>query len=336
MAKKQIAVALIGYGGAFNMGLHHRNAMEATGRMKVVAVCDTDPARLVTAKEELGAQTETFTEVGKLLKWGQFDLAIIILPHNLHAPVAVQCLKAGKHVITEKPMCLSVKEATAMIDAAKASNVMVSVFHNRRWDGDFLALRQIIESGLIGKVFQVEIFAGGWAAPRGWWRDDKAISGGLGFDWGAHFMYWLLQIVPAPIADVTGFCRKLVWHQMTNEDHLQAIIRFADGTVAEFEQSQIARVGKPRWRLLGDRGAILAQSDHWQVNTEVNGLATEMKVPFLPGEHHKFYENIAAHILDGAKLIITAEDARRVIGIIEYAERSAKAGKALKIPHEAE
>jgi predicted dehydrogenase len=334
MSKSEIKVALIGYGGAFNMGLHHRNAMEATGRMRVVAVCDQDPARLATAKEELGAQTETFTEVSKLLKWGKFDLAIIILPHNLHAPVAIQCLKAGKHVITEKPMCITVKEATAMIDAAQASKVMLSVFHNRRWDGDFLALRQIVESGLIGKVFQVEIFAGGWSAPRGWWRDDKAISGGLGYDWGAHFMYWLLQLVPAPIADVTGFSRKLVWKQMTNEDQLHAIIRFADGTVADFQQSQIARVGKPRWRVLGDKGGVLAGHDHWVVNTEVNGLATEMKIPFLPGEHQKYYENIAAHILDKAKLIVTAEDARRVIGVIEYAERSAKAGKAVKIPHE--
>jgi len=334
MPKAKIKVALIGYGGAFNMGLHHRNAMEATKRMEVVAVCDTDPARLATAKEELGEQTATFTEVTKLLKWGQFDLAIIILPHNLHAPVAIQCLKAGKHIITEKPMCLTVKEATAMIDAAKASQVMLSVFHNRRWDGDFLALRQIIESGLIGKVFHVEIFAGGWSAPRGWWRDDKAISGGLGYDWGAHFVYWLLQIVPGPIADVTGFCRKLVWKQMTNEDQMQAIIRFADGTVADFQQSQIARVGKARWRVLGTKGGVLHSGDHWLVNTEVNGLATEMKVPFLPGEHPKYYENIAAHILDGEKLIVTAEDARRVIGVIEYAERSSKAGKALKVPYE--
>lgn len=336
MPKSEIKVALVGYGGAFNMGKHHTASLEATGRMRTVAVCDVDPARLEMAKEELGPHVEVFPECTQLLKWGKFDLAIVILPHCLHAPVAIKCLKAGKHVITEKPMCVTVKEATAMIDAARQNGMMLSVFHNRRWDGDFLALRQIIESGLIGKVFQVEIFAGGWSAPRGWWRDDKAICGGLAYDWGAHFIYWLLQIVPAPITDVTGFVRKLVWHEMTNEDQVQAIIRFSDGTVADFQQSQIARVGKPRWRILGDRGGILAQNDYWQVNTEVNGLPTEMKVPFLPGEHQKYYENIAAHILDGAKLIVTAEDARRVIGVVEYAGRSAAAGKALKIPYEAE
>lgn len=335
MAQRQeITVALVGYGGAFNMGLHHRNAMEATGRMRVVAVCDVDPARRAAAQEELGEHIHTFADVKKLLQWGAFDLAVIILPHHLHAPVALQCLKAGKHVVVEKPMCLTVKEATAMIEAARAAGVMLSVYHNRHWDGDFLALRQIVESGLIGRIFHVEIFAGGWHEPRGWWRDDKKISGGLAYDWGAHFIYWLLQLVPAPIASVMGFSQKLVWHQMTNEDHVQIIIRFTDGTVADFQQSQIARVGKPRWRILGDKGAILAQGDYWLVNTEIEGLPTEMKVPFLPGEHYKYYENIAAHLLEGAPLIVTPEAARRVIGVIEYGERAAKAGKPLAVPYE--
>lgn len=334
MPKSEIKVALVGYGGAFNMGLHHRNQMEATGRMRVVAVCDVDPERLAKAKEELGDEIETFPECTQLLKWGKFDLAIIILPHCLHAPVALKCLKAGKHVITEKPMCITVKEATAMIEAAKASGVMVSVFHNRRWDGDFLTLRQISESGMIGKIFQVEMYMGGWSAPRGWWRDDKPVSGGLFYDWGAHFMYWLLQLVPSPILDVTGFYRKLVWHQMSNEDQVHAIIRFADGTVADYQQSQIARVGKPRWRILGDRGAVLHGGDHWQVHSEVNGMPSELKIPFLPGQHQEYYANIAAHILDGEELVVTAEDARRVIGIIETAERSSKAGKPLPVPYE--
>lgn len=330
--QREVRAALIGYGGAFNMGRHHSNSMEATGRMRAVAVCDTDPARCAMAKEELGEATQTFCSVEELLKWGEFDLAVIILPHCLHAPVAVQCLKAGKHVITEKPMCVSVKEATQMIDAARASKVMVSVFHNRRWDGDFLALREIVEKGLVGNLFHIEMFSGGWTAPRGWWRDDKEISGGLGFDWGAHFIYWLLQLVPAPVVDVIGITQKLVWHEITNEDHLQAIIRFENGVVADFQQSSIARVPRARWRVLGDKGAVLYAGDHWVVNTEVEGIATEMKVPFRQGEHAKYYENIAAHILDGAELIVTAEDARRVISVIETAGRSAKSGKPTKVP----
>lgn len=333
MAKKEVKVALIGYGGAFNMGLHHSNQMKATGDMRVVAVCDADPARLVQAKEEQGQDTATFTAIKDLLAWGEFDLAVLILPHNIHAAVAVQCAKAGKHVITEKPMCVSAKEATQMVEAAEKAGTMLSVFHNRRWDGDFLALRQIVETGLIGDVFHVEMFSGGYSAPRGWWRDDKVISGGIMFDWGAHFIYWLLQLVPSPVASVYGYVQKLKWFEMTNEDHAGAIIRFENGVIADFQQSQLARVGRDRWRVLGTNGAAAYRGDHWLVNTEVNGLPTEMKVPFKQGEHQKYYQNIADHLLRGAELIVTGTDARRVITILDFAERSAKANKVLAVPY---
>lgn len=331
---KEITVALVGYGGAFNMGKHHAASMHATGRMRVVAVCDPDVTRQEAAREELG-EVATFGDVDALLGWGAFDLAILILPHNLHASVAIKLLKAGKHVITEKPMCVSNKEATAMIEASRASGVMLSVFHNRRWDGDFLALREIVEKGLIGDVFHVEMFSGGWTPPRGWWRDSKEISGGLFFDWGAHFMYWLIQLVPAPMDDVMGYFQKLVWHEMSNEDHVQAIIRFRNGVVADFQQSQIARVARARWRILGTRGAVQYAGDHWVVNTEIDGIvANEIKVPFRAGEHHKYYENIADHLLKKEKLIVTAEDARRVISIMDCAEKSARSGKPVKLPFE--
>lgn len=334
MAKNEITAALIGYGAAFNMGLHHSNALQATGRMRVVAVCDVNAERLQVAKQELG-EIQVFPDVRSLLNWGGFDLAIVILPHCLHASVAVQCLKAGKHVITEKPMSTSIRESTQMIEAAEQAGAMLSVYHNRRWDGDFLALREIVEKGLIGNVFHIEMYIGGWNAPRGWWRDDKSICGGLFYDWGAHFMYWLLQLVPAKMVDVMGYYHKIVWHQISNEDQVQAIIRFDNGVVADFQQSSIARVPRPKWRLLGDKGGALAAADHWQVNSEINGVPVNgMRVNFHQGEQQKYYENIAAHLLDGAELLVTPYDARRVIAIMECAEKSAKSGKPAKVPYE--
>jgi scyllo-inositol 2-dehydrogenase (NADP+) len=332
MAKKEIKAAIIGYGGAFNMGLHHSNSMTKTGNIRTVAVCDADPTRLEQAKGDLGADLQTFTSVDKLLAKGDFDLAVLILPHNLHAPVAVKCLGAGKHVITEKPMCLSLKEADQMIEAARQAKVMLSVFHNRRWDPDFLAIRELVEKGVLGHVFHVEMFFGGWSAPRGWWRDDKKISGGQFFDWGAHFIDWLLQIMPEPIESVTGFFHKRVWQGMTNEDQVQAIVRFAGGEMADVQGSQIARAPKARWRLLGTKGGALHAGDHWQVFTDVQGMGVEMKVPFKEGSWDAYYQNIADHLVRGKELIVKPEQARRVIGIMDCAERSAKTGKPVALP----
>jgi len=209
--KSEIGCALVGYGPMLNMGRHHGNQINETPGLKVTGVCDIDAKRLVAALEDFPG-IETYTDVDDLLASSAVDLCVVILPHNLHAPVGLRCLEAGRHLVLEKPMCLTTAEARAMIEAAQANNVMLTVYHNRRHDGDFLALKQAVEGGLIGQVFSVEMWFGGYNHPRAWWRDNKKISGGAFYDWGAHYLDWLLNIVPDEIVNVTGFFHKLVWH----------------------------------------------------------------------------------------------------------------------------
>lgn len=201
-SKDKIRCAIIGYGGAFNMGRGHGNWINQTPGMETVAVCDVDRARLKVAKQELPG-VATYPSVTQLLSKGDFELAVIVTPHNTHGPLALQCLKAKKHVVLEKPMCITVKEATAMIDAAEASRRMLSVFHNRRWDGDFMTILDIIKRGLVGEVFHVEAWGGGYGHPGKWWRADKKISGGALYDWGAHFVDWMLHVIPKKMVSST-------------------------------------------------------------------------------------------------------------------------------------
>jgi Predicted dehydrogenases and related proteins len=330
----EIRCAVIGYGGAFNMGKHHATQMEQTGVMKVVAVCDLDPQRLEVAKADF-PHIRTYQSVDEMLTQEDFDLAVIVTPHNTHAPLALKCLKAGKHVIVEKPMCLTVKEATAMIETARQKGVMLTVYHNRHWDGDFLALQDIVQTGIIGDIFLVEMFGGGYHKPGSWWRSDKAISGGLFYDWGAHYLWWLLQLLPHKIQSVVGAFHKLKWHEVTNEDHVQALIRFADGAVADVQFSTLAAATKPRWFILGTDGAIVSEQNHFRVTFFVHGYRAETTVPYRQSAWHEFYRNVANHLLHGEELVIKPEQARRVIAIMEYAERSARqGGKALALPYE--
>jgi len=335
MSDKIVRAAIIGYGGAFNMGVHHTREMHATGRMKLVAVCDTDPARTDAAKKDW-PDIETFNSVDDLLARNKFDLAIVILPHNMHASVAVQCCAAKKHVITEKPMCITVAEATAMINAAKKAKRMLTVYHNRRHDGDFLTLKGLIQRGIIGQVFNVEMWGGGYGHQGTWWRAKKDISGGAFFDWGAHYLDWLTQIIPNKIVNVTGFFQQdLVWKDTTNEDHVHAVIRFDGNVVADVQMSHIARVGKPRWRVLGSKGAIVSEGEGFRVYGFIDGIPGDAFVRNQQGTHPKYYENIAAHILDHAELDVKPEEARRVIAIMETAEKSAKSGVSEPLPREA-
>ncbi|MEI6913989.1 MAG: Gfo/Idh/MocA family oxidoreductase [Armatimonadota bacterium] len=326
-----IRVGVIGYGGAFNMGKNHLAHAQSAG-MPPSAVCDLDPARTAAANDDFPG-IAIFNDVDEFLAKAPVDLVIVITPHNTHADLCIKASNAGKHVVTEKPFSITTDEATAMIDAAKKAGKMLSVYHNRRWDGDFMAIRQTIEAGLIGDVFSIEMAMGGYGHPGTWWRADKNISGGNFYDWGAHVIDWMLHLVNKPIVDVTGIFQKRVWMDVTNEDHTQAIIRFEDNVWANVEMSQIAAVGKPRYRILGTKGGIL---DRWEgnftLNSEIAGIRCESKVPYLKDDWAAYYTTIADHLARGAELVVTPESARRIISVIETAEKSAAAGKALVPP----
>jgi len=316
------------------MGKAHANWINAVSGMVTTAVCDIDPARTEAAKKDFPG-IATFNTVEDLLTGGEVDLCVIVTPHNTHAPLALQCLKAGKHVILEKPMCLTVAEATAMIEAAQKSGVMLTVFHNRRYDGDFLAIQEVIRKGIIGEVFHIEANGGGYGHPGKWWRADKAISGGTMYDWGAHFVYWILHLIPQQVVSVTGFFHKRVWMDVTNEDHTQAIIRFANGAYADLQISSIARAPKPRWRILGTRGGILDEGGgKFRVFTEIQGIPAQMEVPYKPTDWQAYYNNIGDHLLRRKPLAVPPEVGRRVIAVIETAEKSSQSGKAEPMPYE--
>ncbi|MXZ01962.1 Gfo/Idh/MocA family oxidoreductase, partial [Candidatus Poribacteria bacterium] len=153
--------AVLGYGAAFNMGKAHANMMQNTDGIECVAVCDIDPERTDAAKKDFPG-IRTYNSVEELNADAGVDLVANVLPHSLHCGPTVASLKAGKHVVVEKPMCVTIAEATEMITTAKENDVMLSVHHNRRWDADFWTLRELVQSGIIGKVFSVEMWGGGY------------------------------------------------------------------------------------------------------------------------------------------------------------------------------
>ncbi len=330
--RKPMKAGVLGYGVSFKMGKLHLESMRAAG-FETVAACDLVAQRRKEADEDFPG-IQTYASAAQMLSKSGIELVTVITEHNTHAKLAIQCLNAGCHVITEKPFCITVNEADAMIAAARKSKRMLSVFHNRRWDGDYMAIKDIIRRGLIGEVFQIEVAMGGYGHPSYWWRSDKRISGGAFYDWGAHIVDWTLGLVPAKITEVCGhFQAKRVWHDVTNEDHCATTVRFSNGCCAMIELSQLAAIGKPRWRILGTLGAILDKDDEqFKVVSFKEGVRIESKVKYMPSDWHAYYRNVADHLLLGEPLAVTPESARRVIALIETSEKSSKAGKALPVP----
>jgi len=332
MSKDVINCAVVGYGPSFNMGKFHADMISKTSGLKLVAVADVDESRLEAAKKDFPG-IATYKNVDDLLENKDVDLVTIVTPHNTHAPLALKALNSKKHVIVEKPMCITTKEADEMIKAAKENNVMLTVFHNRRLDGDFLTLKEIIESGIIGEVFHIEVFLGGYAHPGHWWRSDKKISGGAMYDWGAHVVDWVLNLVKDEVLDVSGYFYKLVWNDVTNEDHTEALIRFKNGVIANVQISNIAIVQKPRWRILGTKGGILdIGGGNFKLYVNFQNRNFETLVGSKKTDYSLFYTNISEHLREGKELIVKPEEARKVIAVIEAAEKSSKVKSPVALP----
>lgn len=336
---KTINVAVVGYGGAFNMGRLHLNWMKNAG-FTPYAACDVDPARTASAAEDFPG-LKTFTDYHELLADPDVHLVVNILPHNLHGKVNLDIVTAGKHCVCEKPFTITVAEADACIDKAKANGVTLSVFHNRRYDGDHLAMMEIIRNGEIGEVFHIEAGMGGFHYPGDWWRSNKEISGGNLYDWGVHFIDWVLDLIPDPIENVTGFYHKRVWDKVTNEDQTQAIIRFTTNKYADVRISSIDAAPRDKFIILGTKGAIEmvhAWTGEFTLRRYLEGELWEKPVKFERRNYkdagQAYYDMLGAHLFEGAPLEITAESARRNIAVIEAAERSSKSHQAEPVAHE--
>lgn len=337
MADRQTRGAVIGYGGAFNMGKGHLEWMQAAGIVPTAA-CDVDGKRVDAASADFPG-LRTYTSVEELLKDDGVDLITVITPHNTHAPLAIQCLNAGKAVVCEKPMCLTAQEATDMIAASERNGVTLTVFHNRRHDGDFLALKEaIVEKRLIGDVFSIHAGFAGYGHPGHWWRSDKAISGGAFYDWGAHFLDWILNLMPGQkVVSVFGVFHKRVWHDVSNEDHVQAILKFESGAHADLSFSSIATLPMDRWRILGTEGGIRddgSVKDGLTLFRRVDGMTLRGELRNKRTEWGRYYQELNAHLTQGAPLDVRPEQARRVIAILEAAETSSRTGRAESVAYE--
>ena len=228
-------------------------------------------------------------------------------------------------------MCITAPEANAMVRTARANRRMLSIYHNRRWDGDYLALKKIVKSGMIGDVFSVRCHMGGYGMKTDWWRADKKVSGGCLYDWGAHMVDWTLGLVDSKIDFVVGFSQKRLWMKGTNEDEARVMIRFKNGAVGDVMVSHLRKTGEPWWQVVGTKGHAVPGDGCFEVTVHGKNKSTTRKVPLVKTDWAAYYKNIVGHILDGEKLAVTAESGARVIAVIDGQGKSARTGKRVKI-----
>ena len=163
--------------------------------LEYALVCDRNEERLAIARQAFPG-VQTCLNLEQVAEDPTIDLVIVSTPPNTHAAISMQMLQAGKHVVSEKPFCLTTAEADAMIQLAHEQQLALTVYQCRRWDPDFLAIQEIVQRGTIGDVFHMETFIGGYAHPCDYWHSHEPISGGVFYDWGSHYLDWILQLIP--------------------------------------------------------------------------------------------------------------------------------------------
>lgn len=342
--------AILGYGG---MGSWHaRNIREKVRRIEVSGAYDIRPEALQKAE---AAGLKPYASLEALLRDPQVDLVTIATPNNFHRELAIACLRAGKHVVCEKPVTLSSGELEEIIAVQRETGKLFSIHQNRRWDKDYQVVKACKDRGLLGDLCFVESKVQGSRQAMYGWRGHKVNGGGMLLDWGVHLLDQLMQLDPSPVVSACAHLLSVFTPEV--DDNIKLFLRFESGCSALLEMSTNCLINAPRWHVQGTEGTL--QIDDWSgkgkllkltqdkqmawaddiVYTEAGPTRTmaprpaytmeEVPLPDVNPDWADYYENIA-DVLDGkAQLRVTPAQALRVMRVIDLLFRSAAEGAGL-------
>jgi len=335
----QVGIAGLGRSG---WDIHARLLAPLAGRYNIAAALDADAARRQEAADRFGCRT--YDSYPDLLADEAVELVIVAVPSHLHPEYAVVALQAGKDVVCEKPMAMSLRDADRMIAAAEQSGRILAVFQNRRYDPDFVKVREVIDSGLLGRIVLIHLSETSFS--RRWdWQTLQTYGGGTLNNTGPHHLDMALQLFGE--AEPRVFChleRTLTLGDA--EDHVKIILSGPGAPMIDIEISSACAFPLPTWHILGTQGGLQGSKHHlhWKyvdpatlpprtVDTHPtpNRSYDRDDPQWMEGSwgiiadtgpgHTGFYLDLYETIRHGAPLAITPESARRVVWLQETCHR---------------
>jgi len=253
----RLGIGIIGFG---RIGAEHAGWLARSTAAHVVAVADATLARQALAA---GRGIKSYDSVDLLLADPAVEAVLVATPTAMHFDHASHAIARGKHVMIEKPMALDLHESQILAAEAAIRSRVLSVFHNRRWDVDFLTVKQAVDSGALGKIINVESRLGQWGSCVGpaareyrpTWRNEAAFGGGGLYDWGSHFIDQLWQLMfPASPVRIFAQLRGNVWTKDC-DDFARVLINFDNGAVGMVEINTTTTRPGPRWHVDGTKGS---------------------------------------------------------------------------------
>jgi scyllo-inositol 2-dehydrogenase (NADP+) len=349
-----ISVALVGYGLAGSV--FHAPLIEATDGLALTTVVTGDPDRAAAARNRYpGVQIRADAEQ----LWtgpasAGHDLVVVATPNRSHAALARAALTAGLPVVVDKPVTATVGQARELQALAEQRGLLLSVFHNRRWDGDALTVRQLLAEDALGRVHRFESRYERWrpivAAERWRERPDPDEAGGLLYDLGSHLVDQALVLFGPVDAAYAELGTVRAGAQV--DDDVFLALTHASGTRSHLWASAVAADQGPRMRLLGDRGAYVKdgmdvqeaalhaggtpRDGGWGVEPESawGRLGTPghtRRFPTRPGAYQDFYAGIVSALAHGGEPPVPIGQAIDVLVVLEAARTSARTGSVVDL-----
>lgn len=337
-----INVGLIGYGAAAR--IFHAPVIQAVPQLRLKSVVERHGNE--SAKQYPGV--EVVRDTATLLQNPAIDLVVITTPNASHFDLAQQSLKAGKHVVVEKPFTVTSAQAQQLIDLARQQNRVLSVHQNRRWDGDFLTVQQILENPLLGQLAEYESHYDrfrNYLKPNAW-KETAGEGTGILYDLGSHLIDQAQVLFGLP-QKITADLR--VQREISGAvDNFELILHY-DRLKVTLKAGMLVREKCSRFILHGTAGSFIKYGydpqeaalreghtpsapnwgeeppENWGLlMTQMGQLEIEGRVKTLPGCYPAFYQNVADAILGQAELAVKPEEARNTIRIIELAQQSSQ------------
>ena len=341
--------AVIGYGG---MGSWHTRHMLNSDVVELKGIWDIDEARRVAAVEN---NIHAYSSLEDLLSDESVELVTVAVPNDDHKSLCIKAMEAGKNVICEKPVAMNLCELKEMVAASNRTGKLFTTHQNRRWDADFILMKQVYDSGDLGEVFSIESRVQGSHGIPGDWRKEAVHGGGMLLDWGVHLIDQILQMVNGKKIEKL-YCR---FDHITNyevDDGFKLDLFFADGPVAHVEVGTSNFISLPRYYMAGTNGSAIVRG--WGMDCEVvccknwedkdvvpvvtaAGLTktmaprskdtqTEYTLPSSKGDVHDFYRNVCLSIDGKADQIVTHAQQIRLMRVMEACFESDRLGLPIK------
>lgn len=340
-AGRTIGVGLIGYG--VSGSVLHAPLIDAEERLRLLAVVSRRPE---TVHRDLPALPVVSTPAA-LLEDPAVELVVVAAPNAVHYALVDEALRAGKHVVVDKPFVTRSSEADELIRLAEGQGLLLGVFHSRRWDNDFLTVERCVRAGLLGRVCTyIARYDRFRPYPEGGWREEVQPGSGVLYDLGAHLIDQALHLFGLPLtvmADVRAQRPDAVV-----DDYMHLVLGYEELRVI-LHAGSLVRAPGPRFEVHGDTGSFVKhgldpqveallsgrrpgdpgwgierEDRHGTLTTEAGGRELSGRLATIPGAYESFYREMARAILGECPVPVPAAEARNTIWIIECALRSSR------------